>query len=267
MGRRSKMFLSLVLVMAFLSGGRAQATTGAAITVSTVSHGVRLTMTVPGDEFSEGALVRVRTSIENVSTHPIQLAATCPPWGTPWVAVLDGIGNVAYPPAVTAVGVKGRTKCSKLYLFTRLSPGATLRTTRLIVLRDPRLQARVTLATRVVAGNLVEGWRDMQGKTVAVHLLPATPLAATVTSSPTLQVTVPLPSPDPGPLYYQYVLRCDTSSGASYPGTWTWQHTTGPTIDLTPPTYCASTSEWHIAAGYLDHPVATIDYTTPARWM
>jgi hypothetical protein len=253
--------MALILVIRSLVPMSAHATTRVAMTVSTVSHGMRLTLIFPGDEHQQGSLIRVQTVIENVSSHPIQLAGTCPPWGTPWVAVLDGTGNDVYPPAVTAIGVKGRTSCSKLYLFKRLSPGARLAATRLVVLRGPQLQMRVMLATAVEYGSQVTKFIPIGGRILLVRLTPASPQAAPVVSSPPLRVAIPMPAAETGPLYYQYVVRCDTAGGTSYPGTWRWQHTSGPTIELTQPAYCSTASEWHVVAGYLNHPVEVVDYS------
>jgi hypothetical protein len=252
--------LVLVLVVPFLMSNTVHATANSPLTLNTVSHGVKLTLTVPSSEYLAGALVRVQIAIENVSAHPVQLAGTCPPWGTPWVAVLDGIGNVVYPPAVTAVGVKGRTSCSNLYLVKRLSPGAAIKATRLIVLRDTHLQVRATLATHVENGSQVTGFRDLHGKIMNVRLISTSVEAATGVSASTFRVTVPMSAGDTGPLYYQYVLRCDNSGSTSYSGTWRWRHASGSSIELTRLASCSTIPEWHVAAGYLGHPVSLIDY-------
>lgn len=56
------------------------------------------------------------------------------------------------------------------------------------------------------------------------------------------------------------LLRC---ADRAVPGTWTWRKASGPSVRLTPPGYCPTPSEWHVVAGYLNEPAATIDYTAP----
>jgi hypothetical protein len=132
---RRWIIFSLLTLVPYLPAAPAQARGTRAIQVSTVSHGLKLTLTVPAGEYPRGGLVRAMLSVQNISPGDIGLLGSD-------VQVLSTKGEVLYPPSVPpTIEPKGVTPWPPL----RLRSGRAVVERPFIVLRGPYVHAVVWL--------------------------------------------------------------------------------------------------------------------------
>jgi hypothetical protein len=222
------------------------------ITVSAVAHGVKLTLTVPRREYPRNALIRAKLSLENISAEAVPvLGARFPACRYQyWAAarVLTKGGKAVYPPIVSPDEF---ISCGPLMFPLQLRPGETLRNTVFLVLRGSHIQGFTALGT--------------EQEPIEVET-PITTVRLTRKSSPhiRLQTSPVLEAVLRGQahvrqarLYYYEWASCRDGE----PRTMDWTPFSirkARTYSFTPG--CENPSEWHLAAGWLNYPIAQVDW-------
>jgi hypothetical protein len=251
MDRWLQIFLSPLLVIVFLPIARAQATTGAAITVSTVSHGVRLTIAIPRTAYPRRALVRVDLRVENVSNRRVFLTERCPVTN-PDVEVLNALGLVVYPlpepasfpPPKCPAPVPGEHG-------QPLGPHQVRVWHPYIVLFGSRVQAVASVGEFGVVST----------RPVALRLIATTPPTLTLASLSHPVAVFHGSGIHRRRLHFAAAYSCDVGAGRLYSaGIDSWATTRGSRIMPEAMQECSSLRELHMLAGYPNHPVAMIDY-------
>jgi len=258
---RAALFSTLV-ACSFSAPVAAQWQPATHLTVSTVSHGVKLTLTVPRRNYPRNALIRVSVRLENVSQHWKTISGGGPMCGSnhPGAAVTTDAGLAVYPPAIPSVFAS----CGRFLRGTRLPPGGVLHAHPLIILRGNHVMAYARIdnqGTELVTRQLV------------LHLVPGVAPQVTFTKTFFLQAAVrPANAGMKKRLYFLYGYRCpgggdpaDHGIISTSSGVVTWQSTTlshhGAYLFQVG---CRDPIEWHVVAGYLNQPVAMIDYPAPS---
>ena len=246
------LLLPLLVVVPFLPVRQANATASSSITVSTMSHGMRVTLQVPGRTFKRNALVKFSLIVQNVSHHPVltSLGPLCGLTTNPSIEVEDGNGRPA--PQLPSISYAGPScgaitgspllpQESKLLYVIAVASGAHIRA----VLRVGRYLVRAFGTPRI-----------------QIRLTASTPLIATIHQSNIgPYATVRRPAKAKGPLYVVESAMCGSST-----------HPRGREVNLVWSPFlfnriysgCVGAQEWHAVAGYLNYPVATINYTLPS---
>jgi hypothetical protein len=238
-----------LLVVPFLVPQPTYATTSSPITVSTVSAGVRLTLTVPQRVYATNALAQVTVQVRNVSPHPVwtRIGVTCITF-YPLVEVMGDHGTLTsqlppdiFPPPCPRVGGQP------------LPPGGGVREHVLVIVGGTYISA-VLLVGKRLRGRV-------ETPAVKVSLVAGTPLPVAVHDSPNGPfVQVDRPAGATGPLYVEDSAFCHLSGGRdTYQSNLVWSPVPAGTIYPN----CGDTQEWHGLAGYVNCPVAAFDYVKP----
>lgn len=250
-----KRFAFLLPALPLLSlpsvSGRAQA--HPPFQVSTVSHGLSLTLTIPAAGYPHDALVRITLRMQNISHGDIGLLGSD-------VQVLSTSRQVLYPPSVPpTIEPKGVKPTAPL----RFHPGQVTVEHEYIVLRGPYVRARVWLGK--LGKRYVPPFTQRPAvvtRPVRITLLQGEPPTITVTISPMVSAEVHPVRPETGPLLYALSYLCTQADGATIGGGAEWARARSRHIAIVD-TVCASL-ELHLVAGWLNRPVATIDYVKQA---
>jgi hypothetical protein len=236
----------LLLVAPFLVPEPTHAVANPAITVTTVSAGVRLSLTVPRRVYMINALARVTVQVRNVSSHPVwtRIGVTCITY-YPSVEVMDDHGALTpqlpsdfFPPPCPWPGAQ------------QLPSGEVVREHVLAIVGGTHISA-VLLVGKHLRGRV-------ETPAVTVSLILGTPLSVAVHASlagPFVQVDRPAGAT--GPLYVEDSTFCHLSGGRdTYQSNLIWSPApAGPVYPN-----CGDTQEWHGLAGYLNYPVAAFNY-------
>jgi hypothetical protein len=228
-------------------------TVHAPITVSSVSRGMRLTLVVPRDQYALDALARVAVIMTNVSSHAITVRTVPHDLGglNLSVAVQDVHGNKSVLP-MESFEVRPYSKLTGY----RVLPGHTVRVDRYVVVTGPRLVAFADMLPP-------DGTSVVHTPTAHVTLVPGVPLTLSVRGGSGrrfLQIGPPGAS-NAGPLRYIQSLHCARPGGYTLRAQIVWVAV--PRRSIYPA--CRPILEWQVVAGYLNQPVAAIDYTTRPR--
>ena len=240
----------------FLVGAQAAGTIPASpVSVTTKSHGLRITLLAPRATYPMNSLVLTTIRVKNVSVRSIGIArAGCLP--TIRTDVLDKKGQ-PYPPPVNSYPAS----CGPDIGPMMLTPGAVLRETSLVVLRSGWLRADLAIET----GNA--GSRDIHGKVLGLTLVPAAAEHVTLTygtpRNPNVGFTATI-SPTPkgaGRLYVASWQSCGQANGTgedtgSFP--YQWLTASGPTLHTTILHPGCGHQLWQFVAGWIGHPVAKL---------
>jgi hypothetical protein len=244
--------LALVALLAASIGP----TTGAAesvhapVIVSTVSRGMRLTLVVPRDQYQLNALARVSITMTNISPHAITVRTVPSDLGGPYlpVAVQDVHGNRSVLPGAS-FELRPYSRVTGYHVL----PGHSIRVDRFVVVTGPRLVA----FAETLPPN---GTSVVHTPTARVTLVPGVTLKLTVrgrSGRRFLQAGPPSAS-SAGPLRYIQSLHCARPHGYALRAQVAWVAV--PHRSIFPA--CRPILEWQVVAGYLNQPVAAIDYTT-----
>jgi hypothetical protein len=247
MGRRSHMLLTLASIIAFLPMSGVQAMTSTRISISTVStDGVRLTLSLPRATYPRNALVRATVHIENVGQHAIftRIGDGCTDTN-PSIEVIDRQGHLMDQGPSIAFDNPG----CKHVLGRPFRPGRVAVRHVFAVLRGRYLRAVLTI------GKELNG-RDVSA-TLAVHLIAAEAPTVTINQAGEPAAAVQRPAGASGPLYYSGSALCGT---AADPQT-TQVNLLWSPVSSTLHSGCFQTREWHGLVGYLNYPVAEINWT------
>jgi hypothetical protein len=247
------LLLPLLLVAPFLITQRADAKTSDT-SITTVSHGMKLTLVVSRQSFPRNALVQVGVRLENVSREDLRVA-TYPRlcgYGNPGIDVTDARGRTVFPPATTFL--YQAPICSTPSLAT-LAPGDVRTGRPLVILRGRYIQ--------VVAQIELEGETySVFGRKLLIHLYAAPPLNATLkfdSDGFPYAVIGPVPHPHSS-LRYVSSNKCLVNEPDGQITTYAQWNIWLEALSSDVPAACPNLLEWHMVAGYLDHPVATLDY-------
>jgi hypothetical protein len=244
---------ALLLVVSFLVPQSAHATTSTGVSISSVSDGVRLTLTLPRRVYPRNALVRATLRIQNVGHHTIltRFGDGCA-ITNPFIEVFDGRGRLMDQGPLI---VSGNPGCPTI-LGQPFLPGRTVRQHVFAVLRGRYVRAVLNVG-KSLNGRLIT-------PKLAVRLVHGKAPIVTIKQSkigPFAQVDRP-PGAS-GPLYFVGSARCGSASNfQGYSSTPLWSRAA---IAEGNRVYsgCYGEQQWRALAGYLNFPVATIDYTAP----
>jgi len=244
--------LLLVLPLALLPIRSTAAHPASGYSASTLPHGVMLTLTVPHRLYPRSALVRVTLTVKNVAAHTKYIRSGLE---SPSAYVLDASGSEVYDPLeplgdktlITPIGPGPRS--------FPLRPGRVWQAHPYLVLRGDRIVYWMRLG-RVGHGNAV----TVQGHPVLVRLTDEAAPQVSISSSPTLQATIIPPCPVSGPMLYLRQWSCQTGDGTYLSGSG-WVAAKGRTVSGSEArANCGARLQWQALAGWLNHPVAHIDY-------
>ncbi|MGI8827113.1 MAG: hypothetical protein ACR2JC_16025 [Chloroflexota bacterium] len=220
----------------------------------TIRHGLELTMNLHRRVFERNALTVVSVEVLNVSRHAIHLERG--ETDNPFVSVLARSGEEVYPPALPLVTPQSDSSLSPQVL----DPGQSFSHDVYVVIRGPSLRPVVLLqdsSTRRVAGTAV-----------TVSLRPGPRPQVLLHTSPEISADI-LPSTTVyGPLIYQSMSACGLPHNGEMEevqaGPSGWTPAGGTRLAPVWNPACTSGREWHVVAGWLDHPVARVDYVAPS---
>jgi hypothetical protein len=242
--------LALSLGVPFLVPDPAHATTTASVSTSTVSDGMRLTLTLPRRVYLRNALVRATVRMQNVSHHTIltRIGDGCSSTN-PSIEVFDGLGHLINQGPLIEFGNLG---CPAIFGQPFL-PGHTVRHHVFAVLRGRYARAVLNVG------------KNLNGQIItpklSVRLVHGEAPIVTIKQSnvgPFAQVDRPHGAS--GPLYFVGSARCGSASNfKGYSTTPLWSRAAIAEVNRVY-SGCYGAQEWHALAGYLNFPVATIDY-------
>ena len=224
--------------------GRLQAPPGQ--TAHIVAHGLRVTLRVPEVSYARNTLTRGFVTVQNVSHATVSVkrfgGRPCGDFN-PWIEAVNRAGRVVYPPALR---VQFPSPCKQV-TDLRFVPGQKHTWRVEVIVRGRYLRAAMHLASSRTT---------IRTPAVAVQVTSAATPQVTIGSS--LQgpyATVTPPGPVHGAMLYQSSCFSGGSGVTDTVNTLTWTPARGTRIYAG----CLSPSEWHAVAGWLGHPIATID--------
>jgi len=221
------------------------------------SRGVRITLRFAARSFPRHALIAVTDTITNMSNRHLATIAPFDPahsgpcrWPIVALESVNAQGQAAepIPPVPIAIPLCPAPPA------IRLPIGKSRVEHQLAVLWTPRLVARASLYNVVHRGY----WGfDLKGPAVRFRLRHA--LSPTITLLPGRSNFRVAPPPGAGgTYYYESWGRCTRAAGGGLEGIYYWAARTDRTIS----TLCAP-AQWYVAAGWLNHPIATLVYPGP----
>jgi hypothetical protein len=245
--------LPLLLIAGVIGPSRvADAQTAPRHVASTTWNGLVLRLRVSGGSLSGKALVRAKVTLVNRSTRTAYALSS----------------NFLYDTATLGARVFRNDGTQ-----APIPPGANWPMTsaappEFVPLAAGNHVARQTYL--ILTGDIVRGGVQVRAQGIT-HLLTATVrlrLAAEVPphllfhSSPPIHGIVRPRHPMHGPLLYTYWSQCD---GPPFAGSLSLPWSEWPSLDLRAPDHTGCSSwEWHGVAGWLNHPVVTVNYKSPS---
>lgn len=219
-----------------------------------VTHGLRITLHVGRPSYPANALVRATLVIRNVTHHQISIMFG---QNSPRVVVVDSSGREVYSPAtplgnLTLIYPEGPGPS-----YFKLGAGQSYRVGQYAILRGSELRAQVVIASLAHPSEI-----DIARPRLRVRLTAAGAPKDVVSASP-LRATIVARVRETGPMIWKGEDQCVTGRGDTYATGSGWTSTRGDVVvpDPSLPTDCA-TYTWHAIAGWLNHPVATIVYSS-----
>jgi hypothetical protein len=242
---------ALFLLTSVLAVAKAHATPASAIRVETVTHGVKLSLSIPRRTYPKNALVTVMVRLQNVSRHTVLVSVN----NYPNAMVLDSAHHELY---------SARDPLSDRALFElhgpgprppiKLSPHHGFAVSYFVILRGPLLQAVAMVGPRGKE-------RDIHGPTLPLTLTDEAPPPVTVTETPTLHATIAPPPSVTAPPYFVEHTQC-TGNGLVSTGRG-WQAANSNLLTPEFPSGCVTPHMWIALAGWLNHPVVDIAWSGP----
>jgi len=247
------------VLAASLSTTSAGATPVHRTVISTVSHGVKLTLMVPRRVYPRNALVRVTVTLRNVSGHDVQVSGQgmfCCSHYSLGAVVLDTAGQVLFP------GDRREAPLGPPLFPLTLVPRHVMSQQVFLVLRSGRVQGvvqvqdtsgLVTVVTPVVTVRLV----TERAPRVILHEAVADEIKATIRP----------PTHMNGYLYYLDSFVCGKSDlPAGLISAEPWELSLHRTLTADCSYRSAPVTSWYALAGWLNHPVVAIDYQHPSSY-
>lgn len=236
------------LLISVIVVAKAHAAPASGVRVDTITHGVKLSLSIPRRTYPRDALVTVTLRLQNVSRHTVPVSVN----NYPDAIVLDAAHQEVY---------SARDPLFDRALFElhggpgprppmKLRPHRTMVGSYFVVLRGPLLEATAVIGPR---GNE----RGIHGATLPLTLTYEAPPLVTITTIPTLHATITPPPGVSASPYFVEQTRCADNDIMTGRG---WQ---GANTDVLTPEFatdCTKPGAWVAVAGWLNHPVASIDY-------
>lgn len=220
--------------------------------VAAISHGVKLSLLLPRRVYPAHALVSGVVRIKNVSPQTVLIPgypAACVSYN-PGVQVTNVSGQIVYPPPVTVPPPCPPPPNQPLL------PGQSVEQRLYAVLDGPYVRAMVELQEQTAGSSAAV---MVTTPLIRLTLVPSTdPHLRPHISATTVSAVVRRPAHARGLLYYDtWFIRCPNGAGGQITGgSPLWMRTPGTTLSPD----CTPVSEWHVIAGWLNYPVATLDY-------
>lgn len=203
-------------------------------------------------DYADHALARITIRIRNTSRHTVRLTAGCSV-GNPMVLISNDNGRVVYPPGVSGVDP---LLCAT-HTWSQgpaIAPRQTLIRRRYAVMDGREFTAVVFLgpyASEIDTSPDGVGWGLGRKPEISLATHPALRLVLTPRQTPR------------GPLLYTDGYRCSRGASGAIQTSGTglhWRHVWGTVITPQIVKTCRTLLEFHMTAGWLDQPVATVDY-------
>ncbi len=216
-----------------------------------IAQGLKVSIMVPRRSYPQDALIRVTLGIQNVSHHDVWVEAGGPPFPGetfPQIEVLNDAGSVEYPPAVAGyLPAPGPPPIAE-----RIPPGERARRHALVVLYASHLRAIVTVLRSQVDPYHAAG---VTTPLVTVHLTASHPPGVILMHTGSqLNATIEPGAGMHGPLRFVDAVLCQGSGSG---GHYFWTRSKN---QFSPG--CATVETRHFVAGWLNHSVAVLNYTT-----
>lgn len=270
--------LLVLLVSLFPYAGPVSASADASITVAAVSHGVRVTLTIPRQDYPLDALARFTVTLQNVSHVNRYIQDFQPDWGGPYsphILMRTDAGKLIYEEDLSTFLAPSPGDLGTNYV---LHPGETLTRHIRFVLQAANVQAVTRVANGYTAFQYGPGTPTPPRSAWATHLWhiasPWVHLNLTQDQAPRvgvtrtgnqLHVTVAAPWPTSGSMFYMDSARCWTGKGTmSTPQHVPWTRAQGNQFTTTLTPHCPSKQPWHAVVGWPDHRVTFISYADAA---
>jgi hypothetical protein len=250
-------YLPLLLLSFWLTGGsnvHAAAHTSDRVILSSTSHGVTLSVTVPWKRYAPNSLIKVIVRIKNDTQHSIQIPGfpeSCGS-GNPVITITDSSGAQLYPPGIPLL-VPPPCMAPTGPTLTR---GHVVTATQYAIARGPTLQG----VLQFEAGNNGGSPVTLSTRTLKLRLRPGPPTTATMyTTRSGIYARFHRPRGARGPLLYEADDTCAAKDvRVNHVALW-WSKTAQ--TKLAPS--CPNPTRWVVVAGWPNYPVAQIDYTGP----
>jgi hypothetical protein len=230
-----------------------------------VSHGIQLVVSLPHASYPWNALAAVTVRATNVSRHVVGIAPTEVPYScwidAPVIVVQRKDVSTAFPPAIP--GEPG-PNCAPTFITNaqELPPGKSIAMRQRVILRAAHVRAYLNLAI---------GGRSVEIITLACLCIsfPAHPPRRRCTSARRFCHGAASPGAHGAVLIAEW-WHCRGRPLVGAPGYMTIEGFDGPFRAVNPGRIrpklaagCNRLLEWHAAIGWLNHPVAHIDYVRP----
>lgn len=279
MTARNFALVAVLLCLVLPGPGQASAAGRTPLVAGTLSHGVRITLTIPNRVYPRDALARFTVSLTNVSRARRYLQDFPPDWGGPFsphILMRTRSGRMVYEEDLSTFlaptpGTLGRN-------FV-LQPGRTLTRHVRFVLAAGDVRAVSRVADGYTA--YTDGGPPVSPPRIAwahhlwgiatpwIHLTLRTERAPTATvsrESNRIRVTVHAPWRTTGPMFYMDSARCWTGPGTmSTEQHISWTRAPGASFTSALQRSCPSRQPWHAVVGWPDHRVLFLSYADAAR--
>ncbi|MDQ2744174.1 MAG: hypothetical protein M3Z66_18035 [Chloroflexota bacterium] len=274
MKRRFPVSVPILLVvlgasLLLVSPSSGQASHAAYAQASRISHGIRLVVSLPRASYPWNALASVTVRATNVSNHAIGIEPTEVPdscWiYAPVIVVQRKDGSTAFPPAIP--GEPGPTCAPFIGPLSshsqELPPGQSIAMRQHVILRAAHVRAYLNLA---VGGRSVK----LTTPLLSLHLFSSPPAQATLHLGLLVFATAQPPPGAHGAVLIAEWWDCRGRALEGAPGYVVMEGAQGPFRPVNPGRIrpqivagCNRLLRWHAAVGWLNHPVASIDYVRP----
>jgi len=250
----------------FVSPSSGQASHAGRAWAGRISHGIRLVVSLPRASYPWNALASVTVRATNVSSHVIGIAPTEVPdncWiDAPVVVVQRKDGSTAFPPAIPD---EPGPNCAPTFITDSrpLPPGKSITVRQHVILRAAHVRAYLNLA---IGGRSVKLLTPL----VSLHLFSSPAAQATLHLGSEIFATAQPPPGARGAVLIAEWWHCRGRALVGAPGYVVMEGAQGPFRAVNPGRIrpqivagCNRLLQWHAAIGWLNHPVANIDYVRP----
>lgn len=213
-----------------------------------VGGGLRLVLQLPSRTYAWNSLVRVQVELDNRSQRSVTVYSMCEAVGFLGVQAIGRNGKILFPPAVGGAPSPG---CP--ILIRQLGTGSRIVRSIYVILRSDRLRA-------VAEVSVGAGHGQMLTQYLKLHLVNGAPPRVRVVTGQTVSAEITPSGLVRGSLHYMEWTKCAAAGSlASFTATRFWAVARGRRLSAE---LCDRGSEWHAVAGWLNGPVAYINYVS-----